>query len=334
VGLPEYSLENLDLSLGDLDPDAKAALADLGQRVADLAGRTRTDASTLQRYLRARKGNVPAAERYFRAAFEWRQARGVERCLVEWNLEVYERCLAPWWLSGGLLGHGLRGEQVGYERMARCNWPRLMNIMPWEHIEKIDIVHCMRSLAALEEDCLRTGMPMGGGLLVIDCQGFTWDQGTMRAAKGLSALVEIRSKIMPECISKVFLVNAPAALVYAWGMCKYVFDRGVAEKVQVAGRADTLALLRRHIANDQIPGFLGGGFCADGDPQCRRILAPGGPLPEEVLQRFLHLARRPRQDAAGAGAAFSVGDFPLTPMSASESKRGGACGMCGACPQQ
>ena len=42
------------------------------------------------------------------------------------------RCLAPWWLSGGFLGHGLQGEPVALERLGRCSWPKLCNKLDFE----------------------------------------------------------------------------------------------------------------------------------------------------------------------------------------------------------
>lgn len=308
---PSYSSTPPPLAMPHLTQVQEEALEELGRRVADLSGQTRTDKSTLVRYLRARKYNVEKSEKYFREAAAWRHQHGAERALDEWNLEAYEHCLAPWWLSGGFLGHGRGGEQVAWERLARCNWSRMINLIPFEELEKLDIIHCMRSLAALEEDAVRTGKPLGNGILVQDCDGFSWEQAKLWPAQVLNRLVGNRNQIMPECIKCILVVRAPPAMVYAWRMLKHIIEPGIVEKVRFATPEGTMACLREFLDDEQIPAFLGGTLTIDGDPECRKVLAPGGPMPQAAAKHFLRLAQLKRgeikPDAPSPGASVDGG---------------------------
>eukprot|EP00439_Symbiodinium_sp_Y106_P039362 s672_g4.t2 len=195
-------------------------------------------------------------------------------------------CLAPWWLSGGFLGHGLQGEPVALERLGRCSWPKLCNRLDFEVLKKLDIVHCRRSLAALEEDSMRRGVPFSGVTLIIDLKGFKWSDAQFGAAWTLSKMVACRSNLLPETCFRILFVRVPAPFAKAWSMFSYLLDPGTIAKIQMATESETLTLLRKFIGDDTIPAYLGGQLRIDGDPYCRKLLAPGGFPPEEALQRL------------------------------------------------
>jgi hypothetical protein len=318
---PVYSETPLPLALPKLSEVELAKLEALGERLQDLVKVRRKEPAVLLRYLRARKWNVKAAEKYFRAAADWREAHDVDNVFNTWNLEAYEKCLAPWWLSGGMFGHGLRGEPVAFERLPKCEWPTLIESLPWEDIVKLDIVHCMRALAALEEDSLRTDHPLGDGILVQDAHGFGQKDMNFKAARALSIIVSNRNQIIPECLNLILVVRAPKAWVYAWTMFKYLLDPGIVEKVRVVEEKNTLAELRKFISNDNIPAYLGGGRRIEGDPECRKVLAPGALLPEEAKERFLQLKAR------GGGSRLKQ-----RPAFAEEGESDQA--TCGVCPRR
>jgi len=287
---PAYSLEPLDLPLPELSDAQAESVAELGRRVRKYSHKHRTDPCTLLRFLRARKYDVDRAERYFKKAVSYWNKWGVRDALTTWNLEAYERCLGAWWLSGGFLGHGLKGQAVAYERLCRCYWPKLVGVLPWHDLVRLDIVHCLRCLAACEEESLRSGLPLGNGILVQDCDGFGWDQVSFSASVAMGRLVKARNFLMPECLSTILVIRAPTSWNYAWSMFKHTLDAGIRAKVKVARPgAESLALLREYISDDEIPAFLGGKKHIQGDPQCRQVLSPGGLPPKEALDRFRDL---------------------------------------------
>jgi len=137
--------------------------------------------------------------------------------------------------------------------------------------------------------------------------------------------VNNRNMIMPECISKILVIRAPDALVYAWGIFKRIVDPGIARKVKVASASESLALLRQYISDDQIPAYLGGSLRTGGDAECRQVLAPGGPIPEAAFRRFLQLAAaKPRQPGQQDGRQESI----RTGSDRVAAEALGSCGMC------
>ncbi|CAE7880385.1 retm [Symbiodinium sp. KB8] len=190
-GPPEpLSIEEADwLQVPELREGEADKLEELRQKVVDIREqhRHRVDNCTLLRFLRAEKGKVHRAEKKLREAISWMEENDVANVFKTWNLKAYEQCLAPWWLSGGFLGHGLQGEPVALERLGRCSWPKLCNRLDFEVLKKLDIVHCRRSLAALEEDSMRRGVPFSGVTLIIDLKGFKWSDAQFGCARDFDA---------------------------------------------------------------------------------------------------------------------------------------------------
>lgn len=277
----------------DLDPEVKKKIPVFAERVTDLkeAG-FRTDPSTLLRYLRARKYDLAAAEKQLRDAVAFRQKHNLQTVFTDWNLEAFHDCLGPWWHSGGLFGHGKNGQPIAYERLGRANFPKLAAAMPFDLLLKCDMVHSLHCVAAIEEDAIRRGVPLKGVIVVMDLEGFGFDQVQYNAARTLAKLVESRNLLLTEFTCKVLAVNAPAAAAKAWSIFSYLLDPGTVAKVEVVSKKNTYKTLCAHVDEAEIPAFLGGQKQIHGDPECRAILAPGGLPPPEVLERFEDLARR------------------------------------------
>jgi len=286
--LPAYCLTELDLAIPHMEADEIDALDNLQQCVEDVKheGYQRADRATLLRFLRARKGNVHLAAQLFREASTWRLTHDVNKALTNWNLSALEQCLAPWWPSGGLLGFGIHGEPIAFERLGRCDFPRLTKTLPFELLLKMDMVHCMRAMGALEEDAMRRHVPLGNAILVIDVDGFGFEHAWIDAAQKFAKLVDSRALLMTETIFQILVVRAPAAFVTAWRMFNVLLDPGITKKVRMATAPHSLSLLRQFIDDDNIPAYLGGRRTTQGDPECRHIIAPGGFPPKAALDRL------------------------------------------------
>mmetsp|Transcript_110515 Transcript_110515/g.276731 ORF Transcript_110515/g.276731 Transcript_110515/m.276731 type:complete len:433 (-) Transcript_110515:108-1406(-) len=289
---PSYVYEgDPGLRLPALRMGEREKLSALRVRLGDLAAvRARVDDATLLRYLRARGSSVNEAERMFREWVAFRSKTNLDS-LEKWNLDAYERCLASWWVPCGLLRHGLNGEPVQYERLGATDLRRLVDGLGLEMLKKTDLVHCMRMHAALEEDALRRGVPLSGCIVVFDLAGLGRDQISLSMASTLVKLVEARDLLLPELVDRILIVNASPVFARAWNMFSYFLPPATRTKVQMASAAGTKDLLLENIASENLPGFLGGELCIDGDPECRRIIAPGGSVPEEVLLEFKALVK-------------------------------------------
>lgn len=289
---PAYSLLPLDLKLPTITSKEEESLSILEGKVSDLAQTgVRVDRATLLRYLRAGKGKVNQAETIFRRAAKWRKDNDVNRCFSHWDLEALEDCLAPWWPSGGFCGRSLQGHPVYFERLGHCSWPRICADLPFEILQKLDLVHCMRCLGAVEEDALHRGVPITGIVMVIDLHGFGIDQAQLRAAWLLAKLADARAILLPETVNSILMIRAPSAFAYAWSSFSHLMDPRTREKVQIANAKDTHKLLLRYISEENIPSYLGGKLCIEGDVECRKLLAPGGYPPVAARQRLMQLMK-------------------------------------------
>mmetsp|Transcript_27759 Transcript_27759/g.89278 ORF Transcript_27759/g.89278 Transcript_27759/m.89278 type:complete len:450 (+) Transcript_27759:81-1430(+) len=308
---PRYAQDNNDaLPLPEMSPKEAAGLAELVARLSDLTPRgVRTDRSTLLPFLRARKGSVKNAEAYYRKAVEYRYDRlRMHELDTHWNLEAYERILAPWWTRGGILGHGLKGQVVGFERFGRCRFAELLDAIPWEILLRLDAVHMQRTLAAFEEDSLRRGRPTVA-TLVLDLEGLGVECLNFKTARAYGKLISYRDMIMPNMLSHILVIRSPKAFAQTFKLFSYILDPVTRDKVQiVSGHEESLACLRRHIGNDMIPAYLGGERCINGDPNCAMILgtADPGPVPEKALRRLRDsIARGEQEQRAARGARLA-----------------------------
>jgi hypothetical protein len=215
------------------------------------------------------------------------QKHAVFDSLDTWNLEAYENCLAAWWLTGGFMGHARDGSPLYFERMGNAQFPTLASQLSVDELVSLDIVHCMRSLGAIEEDALRNGRPVRETLFVCDVKGFGWDQVSISAARVFAKIVGGRNYMLTETVSVILLVRVPSWFVGVWERFKYILDEGVRNKVRMATEDQSLSLLRGFIDDENIPVFLGGSKRdVNNDPQCRTLLAPGGGAPREAIDRF------------------------------------------------
>mmetsp|Transcript_72330 Transcript_72330/g.150909 ORF Transcript_72330/g.150909 Transcript_72330/m.150909 type:complete len:435 (+) Transcript_72330:189-1493(+) len=306
---PKYSLENNEnIPLPKLTPAEEEGLEKLYQSLEDLRASkapVRSDRATLLPFLRARKLNVKVAEAYFRKAVDYRRnTLVVHEMETRWNLEALERVLAPWWPRGGILGHSKKGQVVGYERFGRCRFADVLGQIPMDLMLKLDAVHMQRTIAAMEEDSLRRGQTViGNSILVLDLDGVGMECLQWKVARAYSKLIETRDMLSPSMLSAVFVIQAPKVFATSWKMFKHLLEPTTQEKVQIVNsRQESLELLRKHIDDDVIPAYLGGGRCTDGDPECQMLLgnADKCPIPQEALEKFqsLLLDEEEKKDAA------------------------------------
>jgi len=274
---PGSGLTRIELRRPDLGMEQSKKVSALLERVSDLKGAGYrqgyfTDPSTLVRYLRARNGKVAEAEKLIRDTVKWRKKHDIDQLFTHWNLAAYEECLKPWYLSGGLFGHSRRGHPVAYERLGRAKYSKLITMLPFDLMLKCDIVNCERIVAALEEDAMRRQVPLSQFLVVMDLDGFGWNDMRYSVARTVARLTENRTLLLTEFTAKVLVVRASAAAVRTWSLFKNLLDPGTAAKVEVVTAEKTPQMLRKYIDDANIPGFLGGSKCIDGDPECRAVL--------------------------------------------------------------
>jgi len=268
--------------------DEAVKLQMLSRKLADeLKLGHRADHNTLLRYLRAEKGNVVMAEKCFRDAMSVRKDYDVDAMFTDWDLDAYESCLGPWWVSGGLVGWSNEKRPVYYEPFGKCKWTQITARIPKRELVKMDLLHQMRVLGAIEEAAFEKGESMKGGIAIVDLEGFGMEQCKYHAAKMFAELIAIRDRMVPCMLHQVLVINAPASFSCAWRMVKCVLHQDTQAKFRVASSGrKTTALLKTHLDDQSIPAFLRGHPVCDED---RLKFALGGPIPQEAITRFLSM---------------------------------------------
>lgn len=297
-GPPRYSLKNLDdLPLPPMSEMEVLGVKTLQERVEDLAqgGNVRTDASTMIRFLRARKGNLKAAEVYFRQTVAYRKEVGLDRSLEDtWNLQAYEQCLAPWVQRGGIVGVSKEGGVIGWERVGISDFPQLVEVLPSEHVQKLDAIHMTRTLAAFEENALVTRKHIcGSAILVLDLEGAGQEWMKLKVLRAYGKLVVSRDMLMPATLAHILIICAPSwfAKVYRFVVGRFLHPRTRDKVVITSDREASLEVLRRYMSDDVIPAYIGGNLHTLGDPECQGLLGScsGEPTPQEAWDKFHHL---------------------------------------------
>lgn len=275
-----------------LTPIEAQGIVQLRSRLSDLSALGfRLDDWTLQRFLRARRGNVEQAALLARKAQSMQEEYNLRHIYEDGCLEKCFRLLQPWWHSGGFLGHSKDGHPVCLERLGWCKFHRLCKLVPFEVLLKLDQRHLLTGVATSEEDAERRGTEPKGVLAICDAGGLDVDDLRVSTMLTFKKLVNSRDTLTPEITWRVLIVNAPVWATRLWGMVsKLALTPETAEKVQIASsEEDSLALIRKYVDNDVIPAYLGGSRKIDGDAECRKLLAPGGPVPEDVINRLLEI---------------------------------------------
>lgn len=290
---PVYQADGPCPLLPEMTTSESDALRTLQKRLSDVAvAGSRCDPSTLLRFLKEKKLDPAQAELFFREALAMRQLHGVDKALSTWNLELYEQCLAPWWPNGGFLGHSIDGRPVVLERFGRADIAFLVEKVPIEILLKIEIVHCLRTLAGVEEDSVRRGVPFAAAILISDLDGVGWNHFKPSVVRVIRQLFTLRHYLVPQTCKQVLVINAPALFVRVANSLKEVLvNPETAALVKVVKPCQTIHALREHMADELIPAYLGGSRKVDGDPFCSRLLSLGGTPHDAALRRLDRLMK-------------------------------------------
>mmetsp|Transcript_100155 Transcript_100155/g.188692 ORF Transcript_100155/g.188692 Transcript_100155/m.188692 type:complete len:443 (-) Transcript_100155:21-1349(-) len=287
---PVYNFrEAPPMKLPELTHEETQKISALRSAVSDLPREeVRLDVNTLYRFLLARKGNVQKAEKLFREAHRQYVKYRFDKLFQDPVIQSCAEALMPWYHSGGFIGHSLEGYPVAMERFGWGRFHELCNTLPFDLLLKLDHLHTFRGLAVLEQDAARRGTEFKRGVLVVDMKGLSLDVLRPVVLQTYRKLIKFRDTATPEMGKLVLVVRAPALFASAFNKVKQIaLTEETAAKVQMATSANSLALLRKYLPDSVIPAYLGGTLRVDGDPECRRMIAPGGPVPKEIIDQVL-----------------------------------------------
>ena len=94
--------------------------------------------------------------------------------------------------------------------------------------------------------------------VVMDCADLGYGILLSEAARLSDKLWSQESKVVPEGLHRIFLVNCPSVINIAFGLLKHVVPKRTQEKIVFCGKDRTPAVLRAVIDEDKLPRELGG----------------------------------------------------------------------------
>jgi hypothetical protein len=254
-------------ALWELSEDEQNELVDLQKRLHDVQSPL-NHWRELVRFLRARPGNITAAETMFRQMVKWRTVHQVDDILSTYTppsemiryypgalLEGFDREGDPIFVSrlGVTDGVGLL-QRYGKDEMIRhAIWIRELVVQKVKEMEE------------------KRGRPVRRICLVEDLHGLSLK------THGHRALLSVYGEIMrldqdnyPETAKKLLIVRAPTLFRMIWSMAKHFFDPGVVRKMVFCGVNDYQTVLEQYVEIEVLPEeivpVIGRGKAVEGMP--------------------------------------------------------------------
>lgn len=272
--------------------EIKSKLEDLKGRLADLPplGWLRPgDTRVLLRFLRARQEDVDRAAAMFRHTHAWRTEHRVSSYLTDVNLEAH-RDLDPYWRTSGIIGHDRDNDLVLFERMGKVHVPSLTSL-GLTGLYRHEAYHMERVMAIFERERrlrIKDRNGIGYSITVIeDLQGLGRSHLDMGGMNLYKQIVRMDEDHYPDLVKRILVVRAPWIFPLIWKIAQHFFDEGTRQKIQIVSAKDTVSELSKYMSLDEVPKMLGGNRCLEGDPECKAMVGPGGPIPKQVVDRYL-----------------------------------------------
>ncbi|KAI8824376.1 CRAL-TRIO domain-containing protein, partial [Fimicolochytrium jonesii] len=290
------------LDLNNLTEDQKLkALAEFRTLLGAEEG-SKYDDPTLLRFLVARQLNAPKALEMLNGYVEWREKDGIDKLPIpgvdgnpvqqnvrgfksvpdaNWDMtregmpEEFKKFYAC--MGGGCFhkvdkeGTPVFIERTGYHDVkalaVKCPPPVMLD---W-HIRNNEMI-----FNVLMPECSeRAGKLIEKHTVIFDCTGLGIWQFDMTGLNLLRAVSDLDSKVYPERLGKLFIVNTPGIFTRAWSIIKRWLDKRILEKIFICD-SNYKEVLLQHIDAENLPDFLGG--------TCKCSHMPGGCVPSPYLE--------------------------------------------------
>lgn len=263
--------------------DERALCAKLEAALASVQGPK--DAITMLRYLRARQGNLDKAASMYRNTQEWHLQTDLERRfrLREIDETIHQR-FDDYWKLVGLVGRDRDGSPVLWERIGQSHAATITRV-PHEFIQRHEVYSMTRLMQSMEELSFRDDRPHIYFTAIVDLDGMGLQHIRSAVLNMYKAMVRIDEDFYPEMVKRAIVVRAPWIFEKIWVIVKHFFDEGTRNKIQIAGRSNTIGALSPYIDPKYIPKALGGSADDVGGPFLEPFVSGGqGAVPEDLLE--------------------------------------------------
>mmetsp|Transcript_37356 Transcript_37356/g.87651 ORF Transcript_37356/g.87651 Transcript_37356/m.87651 type:complete len:416 (-) Transcript_37356:66-1313(-) len=246
------------------------------------------DPRVLLRFLLARNCNVQQALDMIQSTIQWRLDHNVADALPRWDKVPYE-VSDRYWKCLGVMGFDREGDPVIWERVGVSHVPTLAQFSE-DYVFKHTIYAQECLMAYLE--CLRQQRRKEGKhdgfryTLVLDLAGMNLTHLDRRGLSHFRLTTRIQADRYPEVLKRIIAVCAPWVFPAVWRIVRTFLDKGTADKMVIVRADETEQTILRYISHETVPKALGGTKHSGGDDYCSDVIAPGGPVPQRIINRY------------------------------------------------
>lgn len=123
--------------------------------------------------------------------------------------------------------------------------------------------YLIRYADAVSQRC--GGQCITGVTVVMDLDGLSMSMIQKKFIKIIEAIFQVDQRYYPEVLHRLFVINCPGFIRFAYGLVKGTLDEHTRSKIMFCNRKDSMDVLRQVIDDEKIPRELGGTCtCAGG----------------------------------------------------------------------
>ena len=244
----------------ELSAAQRADLVQLGHQLRDI-DHFKNDPMTVIRFLRARKGNVHAAEVMFRRMISWRNENKVDTILQDYQPDPEDlRLMIP---AGLLQGLDADGDPILFSKDGDLDGPALLERLGHDGVLRL-MIWLREKLhnAMFAEFEKRHGRPFKQATCVSNVHGLKTRNLTHKATRDvLLASLKADQENYPEMAKRGIIIGVPGSLVFAFNALKFVLGEHseAASKTILAGNKNWEKAISKYVDPEVLPDLIAPG---------------------------------------------------------------------------
>ena len=246
-------------ALWQLSTKERVELEQLGRRLRDIGDYHKNKPADVVRFLRARPGDVDAAELMFRAMVDWRKENNVDSILDSYQPPEE---LVDYFPAAILRGLDKEGDPVFLSRDGVVDAVGLLDTFGRDELMRHAI--WMREMIGkgswMQEYEAKQGRPVTRIVVIDDVGGLNpWTYIRNRPFLALyGEIMRLDQDYYPESAKKLIILRVPSVFHVIWKVIRGLFDDGVVEKMVFIGSRNFEKNLSKYVDLEILPDCIVG----------------------------------------------------------------------------
>lgn len=277
----EWNSSNVDkiAKLWELSAQQRAELEQMGRRLQDI-DHSKNNPGDVMRFIRARPGDLDAAETMFRNMIQWRVENNVDTILQDYEAP---QDLLEYWPGCTMDGLDKDGDAICVDRGGRLDVPGLLARLGHDDFIRFQIWlrENPNELKWVKEFEARNGRPMKQMTIIEDLSGLKFRQLLMNreVRNMLGEISRMDQDNYPENAKRIIIIGVPNAFMVVWNAIKHLFDDGLCEKMIFSSSKGAERVLAKYIDLEVLPDCIVPGIGKGRAIEGMSNDIEGGPVP-------------------------------------------------------